>query len=193
MKALTPSSPHVLIMVGIPGSGKSSFAERFAETFQAPILNIGKLKNELNLNLPELLKLRDLILPELTKGRRTILIEGETDSKKDRLTLISSLVKEGYNPLIIWVQTEPNEARRRALKKYPAGSGLSSEEFDNLVKTFQPPTTQEKCVVISGKHTYATQLKVVLKQIAQNADRTVNAGSTSKPLDRPRGRNIVLR
>ena len=39
MKPPIPAIPHVILMIGIPGAGKSTFAERFSETFQAPIVS----------------------------------------------------------------------------------------------------------------------------------------------------------
>ncbi len=167
MKQLTSATPHAIIMVGIPGAGKSAFAEHFAETFQAPILNTATLQRELKLELAQIEQLRSTILAEYLKTRRTVLVDGHLDSRASRSELIRDITAAGYKPLLVWVQTDTSEAHRRATKQHPVGSGLSSDQFDQAVKAFQPPHIQEKAIVISGKHTYATQLKVVLKQIAQ--------------------------
>jgi predicted kinase len=179
-------------MLGIPGSGKSAFAEHFADTFQAPILNSTKLQKELGISAKNIEALRGAILSEYLKTRRTILIEGGVDRKTKRTDLIRGLTKAGYQPLIVWVQTDSVEARRRATKPYPDGSGLSNKEFDSAVDAFQPPVAQEKALVISGKHTYATQLKIVLRQIASSVDRTPDTPPSSLS-GRPRGRGAVLR
>ncbi len=180
MKPLTPPSPHAIIMIGIPGSGKSAFAEHFADTFQAPIVNFSKLQQQFSLTEKKAIELRDTFLSQLLKTRRTLLIDGGANTKTQRAELTKSLTAAGFAPLTVWVQTDTNEARRRAVKPYPQGSGLSDDAFLSKVKSFQAPVAQEKPVVISGKHTYATQLKVVLRQLAAGTVRP-----TEPPQDRP--------
>lgn len=177
-------------MVGIPGSGKSTFAERFADTFQAPILNRIKLQKDLQLENEQADLLAEVILAEYIKTKKTIVIEGGADTKKERADLVKHLGAKGYQTLIVWVQTDTSESRRRASKPYPQGSGIDPDDYDVIIKHFEAPTDQEKIVVISGKHTYATQLKVVLKQLALN----VRANQQPKPPTAPpRGRGIVVR
>lgn len=188
MKPLTPASPHAIIMVGIPGSGKSTFAEHFAETFQAPIINESRLAFEADLNEQQAEAVSNIILQEILKTQRTFLVEPHNLTKVKRAGLIKTVTKAGFRPLLVWVQTESLEAKRRALKPLPAGSGLSNEQFDDLFNTFSAPTVNEKAVVISGKHTYATQLKIVLKQLA--SERPENP--ITPPSPRRHG-NIVIR
>lgn len=166
MKPLTAASPHAIIMIGIPGSGKSTFAERFADTFQAPIVSQTKFQREYGVSAIDAERLRDATLTEFMKTHRTVLIDGGLDIKEKREEMVRRLVKAGYRPLIVWVQTDTNEAHRRATKPYPQGSGLRSEEFDTLLDQFEAPGEKEKMVVISGKHTYTSQLKIILKQLA---------------------------
>lgn len=166
MKPLTPASPHAIIMIGIPGSGKSTFADRFADTFQAPIVSQTKLQREYGLSLAHADKLRASILTEYMKTHRTVLIDGGFDAKERREALVRNLVKAGYRPLIVWVQTDTAEAHRRATRPYPRGSGLDDAAFDVLLNEFEAPGEKEKMVVISGKHTYTSQLKIILKQLA---------------------------
>lgn len=179
MKPLTPANPHAIVMVGIPGSGKSTFAEHFAETFQAPMLNLSSLQRRLGVSEQGLELLKGTLLPEYLKTHRTILIEGGVDRRAQRAELTRVLTKAGYQVLIVWVQTDTTEAHYRATKKQMAEAALSEEAFEAAVRNFQPPAPQEKTVVISGKHTYATQLKVVLKQIAASVDRTVSPAPTT--------------
>jgi predicted kinase len=166
MKPLTAASPHAIIMIGIPGSGKSTFAERFADTFQAPIVSQTKLQRQYDLIDPEAEQLRDAILTEFLKTGKTVLIDGGYEVKEKRDEVVRRLIKVGYRPLVVWVQTDTGEAYRRASKPFPKGSGLQDDIFDALLDQFEPPSAREKMVVISGKHTYASQLKIILKQLA---------------------------
>lgn len=176
-------------MVGIPGSGKSAFAEHFAKTFGAPIVNGDALKRSLSLNDAQAAKAQKLLLTELLKTRRTLVIETATHKKIQRTALVNAVTKAGLKPLIVWVQTDPAEAKRRATKPFPQGSGMTSDRFTALSHAFEPPTPFEKPLVISGKHTYATQLKVVLKQLASEPriETSQPAGRPEKPASRSRG------
>lgn len=188
MKPITPASPHAIIMVGIPGSGKSTFAEHFAETFKAPIINESRIAHEAGLNTKQTETISELLLSEILKVEKTFLLEVANLTKTKRAALAAKVTKAGYRPLIVWVQTEPNEAKRRAMKPLPNGSGLSSDAFDSAYNSFHAPSAQEKVTVISGKHTYATQLKVVLKQLAGARPET----HITPPSPRQHG-NIVVR
>jgi hypothetical protein len=91
----------------------------------------------------------------------------------------------------VWVQTDPVEAARRATSKLRGRERLTEKQFEAGLRQFENLTESENPVVISGKHTYATQLKVVLKRIAGNT-----RSDTPKPPQQPRvpsGRNILIR
>lgn len=188
MKPLTPASPHAIIMVGIPGSGKSTFAEHFAETFQAPIINESRIAFEAGLTREQTDVVALAFMQEILKAQRTFLIEAADLSKTKRANLIKAIEKAGYKPMLVWVQTETLEAKRRATKALPSGSGLSSEDFDAAIRNFSAPLPKEKPIVISGKHTYATQLKVVLKQLA-----ATRPDLPPQPQSARRTGNIVVR
>lgn len=109
-------------------------------------------------------KVVSLMLNELFKTRRTLIYEGKTATKAARNAIVKEAITAGYEPLIVWVQTESVEAKRRATRKQKDGIYLTDEQFDTAIRHFNPPSVQEKAIVISGKHTYASQLKIVLKR-----------------------------
>jgi gluconate kinase len=178
MKPLTAESPHAIVMVGIPGAGKSEFAEQFAKTFQALLVNRTKYQRELGLDESQADFLFEVMVAEFFKSKRTLIIETSTQTKEQRDALKKRLTKAGYQTLFVWVQTDTGEAFRRATRPYPKGSDMDSALFDELVSQFEAPIPREKAVVISGKHTYQTQLKIVLKQLALKT-RHANAGHPS--------------
>lgn len=165
MTLLSPESPHAIIMIGIPGAGKSAFAEHFAETFKALIVSQTTLQRKYQLTEMAATMLHDDILSQYMKTSRTVLIDGGYNSKASRDDFTRTLVKAGYRPLLVWVQTDTTEAFRRSAKPFPRGSGMTTEDFDSQVQLFDPPAERERAVVISGRHTYASQLKIVLRQL----------------------------
>jgi predicted kinase len=191
MKPLTPNTPHVIIMVGIPGAGKTTFAKRFAKTFNAPYINPRDISDLAGINAQASARVTMLLFNELLKTNHTLVYEGSTAARTQRMALESMVTKAGYKALIIWVQTDPTEAKNRAIKIHRGVTSLSEEAFDMAYKQFQNPTLSEKPVVISGKHTYATQLKTVLKRLA-----TTTRSDIPPSNDQSRiigGRNIIVR
>ncbi len=200
MKALSLSRPHLIVMVGIPGAGKSFFAEHFAETFKAPIINRDVLEKELGKEGKAVDTFIELMLRELFKTNQTIIYEGLSATRAQRLTLTQTASKAGYIPLFIWVQTESVEAARRATRRNPYGHTMSAHEFDQAIDSFNVPLASEHAVVISGKHTYVSQLKIVLKHLAsaqvQKTTAPIATSAKQQPLKRssdPSSRNIFIR
>lgn len=189
MKPLTPATPHAIVMMGIPSSGKTTFAEHLAKTFQSPIVSVEHIAMEAQVDSVSAERVALYFMSELYKTKRTIVYDGYTDTKVSRVELIKQLTKAGYHPLLVWVQTEVFEAKRRATKRRADNSQLTEEEFDAIVRHFTPAGPNEKPIVISGRHTYSSQLKVVLKHLAREPQPV----TPDPPRPRPSGRNIILR
>ena len=197
MKSLSLTKPHLIIMVGIPGSGKSFFAEHFAETFKAPIVSLDKLSKELFQNSSSdrdenksISNVAIYVLGEILKTKKTVIYEGQTNLRSNRIEISKIARNAGYKPLFIWVQTELLEAQKRATKSGGEKPALSVDEFDAKVKQFTPPHKTEKAIVISGKHTYASQLKIVLKHLIQPQ---ANNNERSSLTRAPKNRNFLIR
>lgn len=162
MKPLTPSMPHLIIVMGIPGAGKTQFAEHFARTFHAPYINANTLQILSHADDVHTERLAIYTISEVMKAQRTFIYEGPTYSRAHRQS-IAKLVQVGhFKPLLVWVQTDSVEAKKRVQRT----RSYTSERFEELLDLFEVPLATEKPVVISGKHTFATQVKMVLKHIA---------------------------
>jgi predicted kinase len=196
MKSLSLSRPHLIVMVGIPGAGKSFFGDHFAQTFNAPVINEKTVQSDIfgsvTTNKTEATithKAALSALQQLFKTKQTVIYEGVSSSKSERKELTKLAHSVGYHPMFIWVQTESYEAKRRAMLK-TAKPRLTSDEFDQQIKKFSVPDSSEKFVVISGKHTYASQLKIVLKYIAEGRSATSLAIKSRRVLPTTRGKLI---
>lgn len=193
MKTLQLSKPHFLIMIGAPKSGKSTFASRFADTFNAPYIEAAAFDAPEN-TTSDTMDLVEYVLDQIFKTQQTIIYEGLSGSRAERLEAAKLARSRGYEPLLIWVQTDVNVARTRAVKRskqnpYP----MTAEEFAQVLKRFTPPNTSENYVVLSGLHTYASQAKTVLKRLSSSKEREVKAATPrpnqsterSRPSSRP--------
>ncbi|HMI09481.1 MAG TPA: AAA family ATPase [Candidatus Saccharimonadales bacterium] len=195
MKSLSLSQPHLIIMTGVPGSGKSFFAEKFADTFRAPYVSyeiISSLCSNSDATAAD--ELFYYQIHELLKTQQTVIIEGLSDTRTERSELTRKARASGYMPLLLWVQTDPSTAKNRVTRvtKNKPNRTLTPEEYDHEAKRFTPPNAIEKPVVVSGKHTYATQAKVILKKLS--APRTeISAHTTPIAIREPGRRNITVR
>jgi predicted kinase len=161
MKSLSLSQPHAILLVGIPGSGKSLFAQKFAETFNAPCVT-DSLIISLTGNLDAAKKITEAQLDEILKTNQSFVYDGDLNDKADRIEMSKKLKKAGYQPFLIWVQTDIDTAKSRSFKHHKE---RTESDYNMLAKRFVPPQPSEKALVISGKHTYATQAKIVLKKL----------------------------
>lgn len=190
MKNLQLSKPHLLVVVGVPGAGKSFFANKFAETFSAPYLDQGNLARIISEDQATVVA--DLVLDQLVRTKQTILLEGWGSTRTERQSIAAYARKHGYEPLFVWVQTDPETAKRRSTKGMRGQNAdhlLSEEQFDKAFKRFTLLGSSEKYMVISGKHTYASQAKIVLKKLVEpraSAQSTISRQTLPAPTTRGR-------
>lgn len=181
MKSLSLNQPHVIVMVGVPGSGKSFFADKFAETFRAPYVSRNRIETLISdASLADALAMQQFA--ELLKTHHTVIVEGPATTRTERSELARQAKSAGYETLFVWVQTDPATAKVRSIRpqKDSQYRALSPEEYDARLQHFSPPHPTEKAVVISGKHTYATQARVVLKKLS--SPRAAIAGHSRPPM-----------
>jgi predicted kinase len=184
-------------MTGIPGSGKTFFAEHFSDTFKAPCVSFNRLRNELfndptysNDELAIIGRVANYMLGELFKTGLTVVYDGLADTKSSRQAIARKAESNGYQPLIVWVQTESTAARARTTKTVPGKVKMSKDRFDANQKRFSAPSAEEKAVVISGKHTYASQLKIILSRLVVT---TVKTDDNHAPVRGSEERHITIR
>lgn len=164
-------------MVGIPGSGKTQFAKQFSETFNAPILEAEHVTSHAR-DGQAATKLIYAFVAELLKTKQSIVIDGIGSSRKDRMELNKLLRDHGYEPLLVWVQTDTDTAKQRVAK---SGKTLNTS-LDHAAAVFSAPHPTEKPLVISGKHTYATQARTVLKRLSGGARPTPSQHESQAPV-----------
>ncbi len=177
MKSLSLSQPLLLIVIGVPGAGKSYFARQFAQTFAAPLVSLEEISALLPSSLSEK-ELQDTATAlsqqqaqQLIKTQKTFLLDGAGASRADRAHWRKVAKSHGYETLLVWVQTDESTARYRSLNRNgkrvddSGRTALSEASFTKRMKQFTTPLPTEPHVVVSGKHTYASQAKVVLKKL----------------------------
>jgi predicted kinase len=162
MRSLHLARPRAIMMVGVPGSGKSFFASQFSQTFSTPFIDsetITAITNDRAISG----RIIALLLTEICKTNQTFILEGNSETKVLRAEFAEFAKKHGYDPLFVWVQADPSISRQRSAKK-----GRNQESYESTMQRFEAPTESERALVVSGRHTYATQLRMVLNHIGND-------------------------
>lgn len=194
VNAAQTSVPKLFCLVGLPGSGKTFFAEQFSEEYQIPFINLNKWRffmfDEPSFSREEDAQLTRYgadILREFFKTKQSLLLEGNLYSRVDRQRYAQLARRYGYQPVVIWVQNVDAESKRRAVRlnrNQPKDFLLTPEVFDDLQRRFTPPNEVEKPIAISGKHSFKMQYRSVLKRIigdgpASNGRRSLTVAERS--------------
>lgn len=204
MQNLATAKPLLVVTIGHPGAGKSFFARQFAETFNAPLISFDEIRSELfnetTYTADEdviVARVAGLQLRELFKTKKTVIIDGGHNPKISRTELRKVARQQGYDVLNVWVQTDKQTSYDRATRRSPKNErdslnrSLSNQEFVALSGKFTPPNEQEPFVVISGRHTYATQARIVLKKMVNAHENTEATPSLRPQPSQNNGRRIV--
>jgi predicted kinase len=209
MKSLSLSKPLVIVMVGLPGAGKSFFAQQFSETFGAPVISYDRIRYELfseptySKDEQEIVnRIAHYQLQETLKSKHTCIVDGIGEARADRIALRRMAKEADYDTLLIWVQTDAATSKQRATHRNKRRNGdaynpsLTTEQYDQFAKRLTPPSVGEQTIVLSGKHTFATQLKVVLTKLTaprQEAEKVTPPEREQPKVSRPGRRNILIR
>jgi predicted kinase len=200
MKPLNLKKPLIIMMVGLPGSGKSFFARQFAETFRAPLISYDMLKYYLQSDSDyhkEKEKLLTLFvtsqLSQITKTQKTIVIDGGMNARSNRAEVEKIAKLHDYDTLVIWAQTDLPTAKKRCVSrgqnKTASLRSQSNEEFsrqldpaifEKYCKLLDTPSSRESQIVISGKHTYSTQAHIVLRWLVERQNDDLGSGPSGQ-------------
>jgi predicted kinase len=210
MKSLSLSRPLVIIVIGLPGSGKSFFARQFADMFGAPLVSVDFIRHALSPQSQYVAEEDALVnalahsqTVELLKTGKTFVIDGGLNHRAARLAVERLASKHGYGKLTIWVQTDEPTSLSRSMKRSAKrqtdelNAPMDAAAFARYRKQFGIPTPSENIVVISGKHTFATQARVILKKLVAPRDTVVTVrppetNPEQKPDVQPRRRSVTI-
>lgn len=156
------SKPRALLVFGAPCSGKTMFAEKFAKKFDLAYYDFDDIKNKYHLTRKSIL----LIVSLIARTGKTLMVEGGLATEKEREEMRNILRVAGYDPTLIWVQTDTATIRMRMKMKY-GGTAKAKEVYNASIEDLEAPTEIEKPIILSGKHTFETQAKHVLAGLAE--------------------------
>lgn len=199
MSTLELSPPLLLLVMGLPGSGKTFFARQFAEQYKLPYISEDRIRYELfespqfSDSETEIIgRIRDWSMEQLYLSNKTMVVDGLLLKAKQRKELIKTAEKNSFRVITVWVQTDLNTSEDRSSKrdrrnvdsKY--SFSIDQSVFDDAKKQLERPGEKETSVVISGKHAYKSQALTVIRKITN-----VYSESLSKVLDTMPPRQVL--
>lgn len=155
--------PHAIIPVGLPGAGKTTFSQQFAHAFSAPLVSTDDLQQ---FHIEDTAAFSEWIIPQLVKTKQLLVLDLPSGQRQQRAEYARLLRHAGYRPLFVWIQLDEDTARLRAKK--------AGKEYEKQARQYSAPHPSEPTVVISGKHTFVSQARTVLKRL-----------STASPAEEP--------
>ncbi|MBR2840181.1 AAA family ATPase [Candidatus Saccharibacteria bacterium] len=161
MEGNKKNKSRALMIFGAPCSGKTTFAKKFAKKFGLAYYDVNEMMEEHGLSRADTLYVLELIM----QTKQTILIEGGIDTEKERSEMRNIMRKNGYEPALIWVQTDVATIRSRMKLRYRSVT-KAKQSFDMATADMEAPTDFEKPIILSGKHTFETQTRHAITGLA---------------------------
>ena len=179
MEKILPQSPVLILLYGFPGSGKTYFSRQFGTEVQAAHLEEDRIRHEL-FEKPRFTKqenyalgrIMEYMAGEFLAAGISVVYDTNAMRVAQRRNLRDMARNHKATAVTVWFQVDPDTAfirnnkrdRRKTDDRFAAGYG--PDAFRELASHMQHPETTEDFIVISGKHSFPSQLSGVVKKLA---------------------------
>ena len=161
----------LILITGLPGSGKTTLAKELSRTLNAPCLSTDRQRDEMGLRshygledkLEVYRKLRAKTCSLLVK-KPVVIVEGTFFQQQIRDTFIASASHFGHQTLIIYLEAQEKAIKERVNKKREM-SQAGFEEYLLVKDTFEPIKTPHLSINTS-QILPAQQISMVLQKLA---------------------------
>mgnify|MGYP000877470565 FL=1 len=168
------NQPLLIATIGQPGTGKTFFASQFANTFNAPFISANSIRSLVYKKPTYDQKEEDVIttlvylqLAETFKTKKAIVLDTPLQTKKERDDLSRIAKKAGYRLTLILMQSNDIVAQNRATDPVKPDS-MTDQQYKMVLKAFEQPDIKENVIVLSGQHTFKSQLRLVINRLSSS-------------------------
>lgn len=202
MGKITPVKPLLLQLYGYPGAGKTYFARQFCEQFQAAHVQDDRIRFEL-FEQPRydkeenavVTQLMDYMTAEFLAAGLSVVYDTNAMRAAQRHNLREQARKSHAQPLLIWLQIDPDSAYQRTLKRDRRRSddkfaaAIDANTFERIAGGMQNPMPNEDYIVVSGKHVFKTQMSAVVKRLHEL--NLISSGDAQSQVAKPGLVNLI--
>ena len=168
------NQPLLIATIGQPGTGKTFFASQFANTFNTPFISANNIRSLVYKKPTYDQKEEDVIttlvylqLAETFKTKKAIVLDTPLQTKKERDDLSRIAKKAGYRLTLILMQSNDIVAQNRATDPAKPDS-MTDQQYKMVLKAFEQPDIKENVIVLSGQHTFKSQLRLVINRLSSS-------------------------
>lgn len=168
------NQPLLIAIIGQPGTGKTFFASQFANTFNTPFISANSIRSLVYKKPTYDQKEEDVIttlvylqLAETFKTKKAIVLDTPLQTKKERDDLSRIAKKAGYRLTLILMQSNDIVAQNRATDPVKPDS-MTDQQYKMVLKAFEQPDIKENVIVLSGQHTFKSQLRLVINRLSSS-------------------------
>jgi predicted kinase len=192
MTKVAPTKPLLILLYGYPGSGKTYFARQLTDHLQTAHIHGDRIRGEL-FDHPRydkeenevIAQLMDYMTGEFLSAGLSVIYDTNAMRVGQRRLLRDMARKSHAQPLLVWFQIDTessfartqNRDRRRSDDKFAIPYDRAI--FDRVAGAMQNPQN-ENYIVISGKHSFPTQLSAIMKRMRELGDVPVSNEVSSK-------------
>ena len=202
MGKLQPTKPLLILLYGMPGSGKTFVARQLCEDITAAHIQGDRIRAEL-FEKPTYSKeenhivasLMTYMASEFLQAGVSVVFDTNVMRLSQRRALRNLALKANAEPLLVWLQIDADSAYSRAKKRDRRKTDdryaqeMTPEVFQQLLGGMQNPDTTEPFLVLSGKHVFSTQKSAITRYLIDR--RLLNLETAMPPLSKPGLINLV--
>lgn len=186
----------MILLYGFPGSGKTYFARQFTDAVHAAHLEQDRIRNELFQNPrytkqenSALSRIMDFMANEFLTAGISVVMDYNAMRISQRRLLREMARQKKASTIVVWFQTDPDTAYLRNTKRDRRklddrfSVGYDENQFRALASYMQHPEPTEDYVVVSGKHSFNSQMSSVMKKLSDM--KIIKSTAASKRMIRP--------
>jgi len=173
---ITYSKPFVIMMYGFPGAGKTAFARQMSEELGIIHLQEDKILHELfganpsPIAIKAARKILNFMTRDYLKAGISLVYDASVIRASERRRVREMAHEAKAASLLVWLQVDPETTFERTSKRdhRKADDKYAMEYTEDIYRqilAYMQNPNMEDYIVVSGKHTFATQRSSVIKRL----------------------------